>query len=68
MYALAIVATTAAASLASWFLYLRFLRYVVDRTGSVRELEYAAKAARAYREGWLGQLADAIARAFRRSR
>lgn len=52
--------------LVGWVAYLIFCHSLVKLTRDAKSLEYAARAARAYREGWAGQVARAISKLLRR--
>lgn len=64
----AIPLAVALVGLAGWIAYLRFCRFLVRETKDAKSLEYAATAARAYREGWPGHLARAIGKLVGRSK
>jgi len=56
------------AALLMWISYLLFCRFLVNTTKDAKSLEYAAKAARAYRDTWQAQFARAIGRLAARKR
>lgn len=68
MFAMLIILIPSAAGLAGWISYLLFCRSLVKRSNDPASLVYAAMMARAYREGWPGQVAGAVATALWRTK
>ncbi|HEV2373587.1 MAG TPA: hypothetical protein VGS19_15615 [Streptosporangiaceae bacterium] len=62
MAVLIIAAVFGVTSLAGWIAYLRFCRFLVNKTNDAESLKHAATAARAFRAGAPAALAQALGR------